>query len=37
MKHCIYKVYMGFCLLLKDCKCNKLKTIDNYNPFKYTL
>ena len=37
MRSCIYWVCRGFCLLLKDCKCNKLKTIDNCNPFKYTL
>jgi hypothetical protein len=36
---CIFKVYAGFCLLLKDCKCDKKinKVIDNCNPFKYTL
>ena len=42
MKNCIYWVYRGFCLLLKDCKCNKLdksmnQTIDNCNPFKQVL
>jgi hypothetical protein len=31
---------MGFCLLLKDCKCTKVdknlnETINNCNPFKY--
>ena len=25
---CIYKLYMGFCCLLKDCKCIQI------NPFK---
>jgi len=36
MKDCIYKVAMGFCLLLKECKCAKIKDIEA-NPFKYTL
>ena len=29
MKPCIYKLYAGFCCLLKDCKCIQ------FNPFKY--
>jgi hypothetical protein len=39
MRQCIYWVCRGFCLLLKDCKCNKSmkKIIDNCNSFKYTL
>ena len=39
MKYCIYKLYAGFCCLLKQCKCiNKERdtTIDHLNPFKYT-
>ena len=38
MRRCIYWFYMGFCALLNDCKCNKKdKTIDECDPFKYTL
>jgi len=42
MRYCIYWVCRGFCLLLKDCKCNRLnkeinKDIEHLNPFKYTL
>lgn len=29
---CIYRVWMGFCLLLKGCKCEQ-KDIE-FNPFK---
>ena len=39
MKHCIYKLYAGFCCLLKQCKCinqERDTTIDHLNPFKYT-
>jgi hypothetical protein len=38
--NCIFKVYAGFCLLLKNCKCSKIgsyKTIDECNPFTYLL
>jgi hypothetical protein len=39
MTNCIYRVYKGFCLLLKDCKCQKkiCEDIYNLNPFKFSL
>jgi hypothetical protein len=37
MKQCIFKVYAGFCLLLKECKCSKNSIIHDCNPFKYSL
>lgn len=36
MKYCIYRLWIGICCLLKDCKCDKIKDIEA-NPFKYTL
>lgn len=38
--NCIYKVAMGFCLLLKECKCSRpspAKPNPELNPFKYIL
>ena len=36
MRQCIYKSAMGFCMLLKQCKCVKFIEIEA-NPFKYIL
>ena len=40
--NCIYKVAMGFCLLLKQCKCQRPSPANpnpniELNPFKFIL
>lgn len=39
MKQYIFKVYAGFCLLLKDCKGDKNmdSTLQDCNPFRYSI
>ena len=33
---CIFKMYVGFCSLLNQCKCIKINE-DDYNPFREKL
>ena len=33
---CIFKLWMGFCALLKQCKCVKINE-DDFNPFRQKL
>jgi hypothetical protein len=42
MKYCIYKLWIGICCLLKDCKCQRPSPANpnpkiEANPFKFMI